>query len=140
MIVVDASVAIKWIAPEEQNSKETLFLLELHKKQKEEIIVPRLLFYEVANYLATKSKTHKKTIREALRILIDANLKIHEEKPNEFITTAIYAKEYGTSVYDMSYALIAKQQRIKLITADERFKERTKFPFVVLLKDYKKRV
>lgn len=140
MIVVDASVAIKWIAPDEQNSKEALSLLELHKKQKEEIIVPRLLFYEVANALATKSKTNRETIREDLRILIDANLKIYEEKPNEFVSFAIYAKERGTSVYDMAYAIIAKKEKIKLITADERFKEKTKFSFVVLLKDYKKKI
>ena len=140
MIVVDASVAVKWLTPDEQYSKEARFILGLHKKQKEEIIVPRLLFYEVANALATKSRTHKKTIQEALRIVIEANLRIYEEQPSEFVSVAINAKKYGTSVYDMAYAMLAKRKRIRLITADAKFKEKTNFSFVSLLKDYKHKI
>lgn len=133
MIVVDASVVIKWINRDEQDSDLAYQLLYRHLKKLEEIIVPRLLFYEVANTLATKSKTSKETIKKGLNLLLSSSLIIYPEQDKDLIEASTLAKDYRTSVYDMLYAVIAKKKKTRLITADKRFLEKTKFKFVKLL-------
>ncbi len=63
MIVIDASVTVKWIR-EEDNSKIALELLESHLSKTQEITVPLLLFCEVANMVSSKSLTRPNTIRK----------------------------------------------------------------------------
>jgi len=77
MIVADASIVIKWISPLEQNHEKAMFLYQKHLKIEEEILVPELLFIEVANYLATKTATNEKDIEEGLRFLYQSNLTTH---------------------------------------------------------------
>lgn len=55
MIVIDASVANKLLLPLEEGHKTAKSLLKLHLMKEESIVVPDLLFIEVANTLATKS-------------------------------------------------------------------------------------
>lgn len=137
MIVVDTSVAIKWVSSGEEHSRQARFLLERHKDGREEIVVPYLLFYEVANAFATKSASSQETIRQDLLFLINAGLTVHREEPREIVDAAILAKRYNTSAYDMLYAVIAKAKKAVLITADEKFKAKTKFAYVVLLQEYR---
>lgn len=134
MIVVDASVVIKWINQDEQDSDLARRLLHRHLEKLEEIIVPRLLFYEVANTLATKSRTSKETMTKGLHLLLGSSLRIYLEQNKELIEASILAKDYHASVYDMLYALIAKKKKTRLITADKKFLEKTKFKFVKLLR------
>lgn len=135
MIIVDASVAVKWIQKEEELQNKAIFLLQNHKNKLDEILIPRFLFLEVANALATKSKTKPKHIKLGLKILTEAELIIHSESEEELVQATLLARKYKTTVYDMLYAVIAKNKKLKLITADEKFLAKTKFKFVKLLKD-----
>ena len=139
MIVVDTSVVIKWIFKNEDNWSDAFSLYEKHLKRVEEIVVPQLLFYEVANVLATKSKIQYKTIASDMNFLYEANLITYREKNNELIQTATLAKKYKTSVYDMLYAVVAKNKKCILVTADENFVNKTRFRHVKLLRELEKK-
>lgn len=135
MIVVDASVVFKWIKPDEEDSKDAIELYNQFSKEKEEIVVPRFLFLEVANALSTKSNTINKTIQKNIEFLYKLPLIIYQEDKKDVLKAAKFAKKYKTSVYDMLYAVVAKRKKIQFITADTKFKEKTKFSFVKTLKD-----
>ena len=137
MIVVDASVAFKWFTSENEVYREkALIILQNHLKNIETIMVPSLIYLEVANALVTKIKSTEKTIKKNLQFLNEADLKIDSFTKTDYINAAILAKKHKTTVYDMLYAVIAKKLNTILITADDKFIEKTKFSFVKLIRDY----
>ncbi|MDO8658468.1 MAG: type II toxin-antitoxin system VapC family toxin [Candidatus Levybacteria bacterium] len=133
MIVLDASVATKFINTQEKESNIAEKLLQAHIEEKEKIIIPSLLFFEVANALATKTDLKGEYIKRGLRLLYDANFVIYKVNQEDIIEAALLAKKYKTSVYDMVYAVIAKNKKINLITADNKFTNKVNFSFVQTL-------
>lgn len=134
MIVIDASVAIK-ILYQEDASDIARNLLKLHSEKKEEIITSSLLFIEVANALATKSSYSKMETKKGVNLLYSFNFSVYEIIQSDLIKASMLAKQYKTSVYDMLYAVIAKNKKIKLITADARFAKKVGFSYVKHLSD-----
>lgn len=132
MIIIDASVGVKLIK-EEQGTDLALNLLILHEKGKETIVVPDLFYIEIANYLATKTETAQKDIQKSLQFFYKASFEKHTLARNDLMQATLLAKQYGTSVYDMLYAIIARNKKINLITADNKFINKVKFPFVKTL-------
>lgn len=133
MIVIDASVAAKWVLDYEQDTDKALAVLERHKSLIEEIIVPDLLFYEIANMLVTKSRMGSKEMFTSLEKIFQAGLKIYYPLETDVALAARLAKRYRTSVYDMLYAVVAKIHKASYMTADEQFIKRTNFKFIKLL-------
>jgi len=136
MIVVDASIIVKWLKSDEADSDKAREIYDNHKKGTHEIIVPELVFIEVANYLVTKSRSTSKQIRKLLDFLSSSNINIHRFEQKDLFEAASLSKECKTTVYDMLYAVIAKRHKIVLVTADERFVRVTRFPFVKLLSEF----
>lgn len=133
MIVLDASVATKFINTQEKESDIAEKLLRAHIEEKEKIIIPLLLFFEVANALATKTNLKEEYIKRGLSLLYDANFVIYEVNQEDIIEAALLAKKYKTSVYDMVYVIIAKNKKVNLITADNKFTNKVNFSFVRIL-------
>lgn len=133
MIVLDASVATKFINTQEKESDIAEKLLRAHIEEKEKIIIPSLLFFEVANALATKTDLKEEYIKRGLCLLYDANFVIYEVNQEDIIEAALLAKKYKTSVYDMVYVVIAKNKKVNLITADNKFTNKVNFSFVQTL-------
>lgn len=140
MIIVDTSIVIKWLFRDEEDVTAAFDLYEKHVKKVEEITVPQLLFYEVANVLATKSKILQRSIKSSMNFLYGANLVTYQEKHNELVRAASLAKKHKTSFYDMLYAVVAKNKKCMLVTADVNFVEKTKFRHVKLLRGLVKKV
>lgn len=137
MIVIDASVGLKWLRREnEKHIDEALLLLKNHSDDVENIVVPSLFYLEIANALVTKSKTKAGTIKENLSFLNDINLKVDSFTKTDYIEASLLAKRYKTTVYDMLYAVIARKLNTILITADDKFIKKTKFKFVKFLSEY----
>lgn len=133
MKVIDASVAIKLLKSTEDDADKAKTLLHDHLTKVSRITVPSLLYLEVANALVTKSIYTAEDIEELLHLLNTFDFVIHSFTKKNLADTARLAKQYKTSVYDMLYAVIAKEHGCKLITSDEQFFKKTKFPFVQLL-------
>src|SRR3990167_6292872 len=111
MIVIDASVATKLINTQEEGSDSAIALLVSHLESKDKITVPSLIFLEVANALTTKSKLREAYIRKGVHLLYGANFVIQEANEADIINASLLAKKYDTSVYDMIYAVIAKNNK-----------------------------
>lgn len=136
MIIVDASIAIKWLNQAEEGSSEALVLYKKHIEKQETILFPQLLLIEVANYLATKTNTSEKNIKDGLQLLFQSHFAIHQPTEEEVIEASVLAKAYHTTAYDMLYAIIAKRKQCVLVTADEKFVLKVTFPFVKTLTTY----
>lgn len=133
MIVLDASVATKFINTQEKESNIAEKLFQAHIEETEKILVPTILFFEVANALATKADLKEEYIKRGLSLLYNANFVICEVNQGDMIEAALLAKKYKTSVYDMVYAVIAKNKKVNLITADNKFANKVNFSFVQTL-------
>lgn len=133
MIVIDASVAVKLLLTHEKGHIQAIALLKNHISHIEEILVPELLLYEVANALATKSSISQRSLSLSLTKINKFNFSVYHATPEEVKIASKLAKRDKTSVYDMLYAVVAKNHKVKLITADEKFVKQTGFKFVQLL-------
>ena len=69
MIVLDASVALKWIFADEDRADHAERIRDDHVSGKNAIAVPTLFFYEIANVLATKVKISSKEAMEAFELV-----------------------------------------------------------------------
>lgn len=133
MIVIDASIAVKWIKTDETDSGKAKAIYDQHIDGKEKIVVPQWFFIEIGNYLVTQSKSTINHIRKLMDLLFNSNLEIYQTQEDDIIEAILLARKYETTVYDMLYAVVAKRHKTILITADDRFCRLTKFSHVKLL-------
>lgn len=63
LVVIDASVAIKWFLPEKESEK-ALRIRDEHAEGAIDLAAPDLLYYEVANVLSYRQGLERKQLRE----------------------------------------------------------------------------
>lgn len=139
MICVDASLVLKWITPEEDSS--LAFKLYRHwKKQKEILVAPVLLEYEVGSVLCKKVRmgllaSHRliQSIAFYRRLAIQL---LHESDLIEKGLSLAQSFE-ESSVYDCVYLALAQIKAIDFYTCDKRFFEKVQsiFPQVRYFKE-----
>ena len=128
MIVLDASVVLKWLFPEENG--ETRFLEE-HLSGENPVAVPELFFYEVSNVLATKTSLPLGSVRQGLDFLADLELETYSFGREEYHLAAEMARRYGISAYDAAYIALAQRLGCPFFTADRKLFRKIKvLPFV----------
>ncbi|MGC9445206.1 MAG: type II toxin-antitoxin system VapC family toxin [Candidatus Methanospirareceae archaeon] len=93
MIILDASVVVKWFS-EEDYTEKALEIRERIRRGEERVIVPDLLLYELANALKYNPNFNVNDVSDALQSLFDMDLDIITPLP-EIIDSAItFAFEY----------------------------------------------
>lgn len=123
-LVLDASVAAKWLLPSanEPLSQEAFSILQRHASGDLRILVPDLFWAELGNILW-------KAVRQKRRTLIDAKSDLAQMGERGFTTVPTprllhlafgIAAKYERSVYDSLYVALAIESKTDLITADER--------------------
>ena len=134
--IIDSSVVFKWFSKGEIDRDLAIKLLNNHISKKIQLMVPDLIFYEIANAWATKSALSIIEIEANLSKLEEANLKV-EQIGFKFIKQAVvFSKKYHVSVYDAAYAILAQEKKCDLITADDKFADKINLTFVKKLSDY----
>lgn len=133
MVVIDASVINKVFLPNEEGHERAKEIIQKHLEKSEEISVPNLLFFEVANTLVTKTVIPEDEILQTLLKLGKLKLLVIYPTIETFMKIAKFARKYHVSVYDASYAVLAEEKNCDLITADEKFAKQVNLPFVKLL-------
>ena len=116
-LVIDASVAIKWVVEEEG----TLQALTLRRKAK--LLAPELLVAECANILWKKARRNELSREEALlaaRLLQTAAIELVPTRSLLAAATRI-AIELDHRAYDCLYLALAIENDCRFVTADERF-------------------
>ena len=116
-LVVDASVAVKWLVPEDGSAAaEALRGQDLH--------APTLMRIEVGNVLRTLSARgamDEGKAREALVLLLDAPVTWHEPEPALLRDALDMTLALRHPVYDCLYLALAIGIEAPLLTADRRF-------------------
>lgn len=120
-LVVDASVCLKWVF-EEEDSEKARFLLEQQGKNKLLLLVPELWEYEIVNGFASavlRKKVSLLITKKLLKLVLEANLEVISM--TDLLTECLEnAKKYQISAYDSAYVTLAKENRIVLVSADDR--------------------
>ena len=135
MIVLDASVALKWFLTEEDEDIavqiKTNFI-----EGREEIAVPELLLSEISNVLRYKPSFNKKAVKDAVSTILDMGVTIFTPNLWLYEQAISIAYDYNLTVYDALYAALASELECPLITADESLKDALPARFKVkLLRD-----
>lgn len=135
MIVIDASVVLKWFSSEEEHHEKALLLKDRHILGKERMAGPELLLYEVANVLRVKRGDLPSAV-EAFSAFCSVGVEVHSLEPADLTEAMKLSHTYGISTYDASYLSLARTLHSDFITADERFLARVKgVPRVLHLKE-----
>ena len=119
-LVVDASVAIKWVI-EEQGTSQALAL------RRHRLFAPDLLVAECANVLWKKARRNELTAQEAVlaaRLLQRADIELAPIRALlEPATNLAIALDHPA--YDCVYLALAESLSCDVVTADRRFSART---------------
>lgn len=114
-VVIDASVAVKWVVPE-PGSEQAELLLDRG------LIAPDLLFAECANILWEKVRRGELTTEEAdvaAQTLEQGEITLVSARGYLALATSI-AVELDHTAYDGLYLALAEASELRLVTADDR--------------------
>lgn len=126
MIVLDASVILKWIFQDEDGEEHARAYRESHVTGDEIIAVPELFFYEIANVLATKTTLSTKDVLEAFSLLWNFDFEVYSFGRDEFFHGITLSRRYGMSLYDAAYIELARKLKCYFVTADRKLYEKAK--------------
>jgi predicted nucleic acid-binding protein len=119
-IVVDASVAAKWLIPEELSDEAGRWLAAEY-----ELMAPDLLWAELGNVLWKKHRRREMDARIAAQLLRDfGRMPVRFHAAERWIGAAVdLAVRHGVTVYDGLYLALAAGHECRLVTADRRLHE-----------------
>jgi predicted nucleic acid-binding protein len=126
VIVLDASVALKWIFAEEKGEDKARYYRDRHISGEEPAAVPDLFFYEIGNVLAIKTALAAEAAAEAFTLLWNFDLEVFSLGPEEFILGIAKSIHCKITLYDAAYIVLAEKLGCDLVTADKRLYEKVK--------------
>lgn len=129
MIVVDASVAVKWFV-EEAHSAQASALISVHSG---ELAGPDLLCVEVSSALVRNANTVKQSrphVAAALdrfeALIAESGVSLHRSSHGDIRAAANLAIELGHPIKDCVYLRLAMKLDCPLVTADRRFADKAR--------------
>ena len=122
LLVIDASVAAKWLFQDETLVTEAVALLDRYDQGKVQLLVPDLFWAESGNILWKAARrgrcTREKAEASMLRL---KDLHFATVTSQGLIEQAIrIAGDFDRTVYDSIYVALALEARAELVTADEK--------------------
>lgn len=139
-VVVDASLAVKWLIQEEDSATAQALLLSWGREERR-LVGPHLLAAETTNALHRRVARGSLTTQVAAELieslLRETGVELHEA-PEIHARALELASELGQgAAYDCHYLALAEALDCELWTADERFHRAASpaFPFVHALSE-----
>lgn len=134
-VVIDASVVLAFLLPDERTKPKVKKILELYSKSKLDFLSTSLLNFEVLNGI--KSAVLSKRIKPEIATKLAnhfLDLKIIKKKIN-FEKAFNYSLSLSISVYDATYLVLARRANVPLLTTDKKLYQKTKRKFkeIILL-------
>lgn len=116
-VVIDASIAVKWVLPEEHETTARRVL------SSRELLAPHLLWAEVGNTLWKRHRRKESSLQEVRRMLADMRrLPVATFAHWPLLPSALdLAVSLDQTVYDCLYLALAEDRASVMITADRRF-------------------
>ena len=129
MIVIDASLAVKWFLEEPDSDLAG----ELFAKFIGQIAVPTLFGIEVAAALVREgnidkpnARTMRRAVAKLVNFLSDGSLETVIQAPSELARAAYLALDLGHPLKDCLYLALAMELGCDLVTCDTRFAAKAK--------------
>ncbi|MFW6159350.1 MAG: type II toxin-antitoxin system VapC family toxin [Planctomycetota bacterium] len=119
MIVLDASVAVKWFL-DERGSAQARDLRNQYRDGSVELAAPDLLVYEVTNALVCQRVYDPEAVDSAVETLLSLDLILSQPQLDLMSRAAAIAREVNGAVYDAAYVALAEMMEGVLATADRR--------------------
>ena len=124
VVVVDASIAIKWVLEESDSDRAEALLIEWNDKGIS-IYAPNLLVYEITNALYRKVRKGEITLDRAKEALADISLAEIDFDFSIDFALSTRAMELANlfslpATYDSHYLALAERKECELWTADTR--------------------
>lgn len=116
-LIVDASVALKWLFEEDGTDRARRLLPE-------GLVAPQFLFLDCANALAKRVRDRRLTLSEADEtwdVLQQMPVRLLPETPSLIDQARRLASTTKRSAYDCLYLVLAAAQGVPLVTADRKF-------------------
>ncbi len=139
LVVVDASVVLKWqFNDEECIAQATALRDDYYLQGAIRVIAPQLLIYEVANGIATAARKGRiapdKAI-EAMSNITALGVELREVEPLLILEVAL---KHNLAAYDAAYLALAEGEKCDLWTGDRAFYQAVKSesPQVKWIGDY----
>ncbi len=116
-MIVDASVAAKWVLPEPNSDRADLL-----RQQANELVAPTLVVAEIGNAIWKRAMRNEISAEDgaaALRAAVNlfSTLVDMAELAEEALKLAASLRH---PIYDCFYIALAQRERAELVTADER--------------------
>lgn len=117
VLVVDASVVVKWFVPEVHSEAARRLLL-----RRDQYVAPDLLFAETANTIWKKARRGELTEAEGRQLIVDVGRAAIETISCRVLAGDAHALASitGRTVYDSLYVALAVRLETRMITADDR--------------------
>jgi predicted nucleic acid-binding protein len=118
-VVVDASVALSWILPDEATGRTLQLRSQAVADTRLRLFVPPIFWYETANVLwfaAKRERIAQALAIEALEALLSFQFDICPADPAESLLISF---NQGIAVYDSAYLCAAIERKATLWTIDE---------------------
>ena len=123
-LVLDASVAVKWFLPAQDEAlvPQALDLLARHTKSELRFLVPDLFWAEMGNIFWKAVRTRRCPRHYAEESAVSLRAKdLTTASSRELMSDALaIAITFDRTVYDSLYVALAVSHNIPLVTADER--------------------
>jgi predicted nucleic acid-binding protein len=122
-LVIDSSVSLKWWLDDEDYVDEARkILLQIHAGRIIPV-VPDLWYYEVVNGIRTAVFRKRITKKQGRTFIIEMLSLGFETMSIVFYLPKIfdYAIKYKYAIYDLSYLVLAEEQKIQCVTGDTKF-------------------
>lgn len=123
MIVLDASVVLKWLF-ESESSTASLRYRDGHTSGSNPIAVPELLFYEIANVLGSESALPPGEARNVFEAIYDMELESYHLAGSDYLRAMTLSQRFNISGYDASYVALAEKLDAPFVTADKKLVRR----------------
>lgn len=125
--VLDTSVVVKWFSEyDEDDMDRALNLRDKIMGGELSIVVPDLLFYELANALRYNPRFTNKDVKEAVKSVYDMGFDVRGIDAAITSQAIDMAFKFDVTVYDSYFMAISQIEETPFITADYKFARQMK--------------
>lgn len=114
MVIVDSSVAFKWIVNEEGSDRAETLL------RREVLAAPDMILYEVSNVLHCQKRLPDERVQALLATFLGFHVEIFALPSHKFSRVAKLSRQFDITTYDASFIAMAELLKTELITADQK--------------------
>lgn len=120
-VIVDSSVAYKWLSPDEEGGVEQAFsILWSHRSGEVTLVAPPILYVELANSLRYSKHVAEDDTVALIGALDELGIELVESTPSRLVAATRLSHRHHVSIYDALFLALAEELDCPLITADRK--------------------